>query len=457
VLLLYGAVGLGLSLYVYLHFSANTNPPMNWGHCSEWEGFKHHFTRGQYEKVRTERDLLQFWGQLNMFFDDLQEQFNIMYALLALLALFFYRDLGPRDRDWLKFLLVAFLFLGLGFIFLSNPTFDKQKQFTDRVFFLPGHCVFAVWIGYGLILGLGYLVTGSGEDAAPKKILAGGLIAAVVLRFLLAATYKGRWAVGTGDQILLGLLVVISAVCIAMAYLRNVPEMTWGYVLAGLVICLPIVSWARGWTNVEQRDHYFGYRFGYLMFKPGGGYPEMERAAVLFGGTDPGRFVPTYMIFVESFAPTRAKTVHAKCPESATFDRRDVYLITQNALADPTYMAYIRDHYDSSRPRADDPTTLTNRSPLYRAMLGASWRRLGRDTVYPPDPIWIPSEQASQAKTSKSKTAASASKAWPASWPSTASSPGTSSPTTRTNTPSTSKKVTSSRGCILIWSRLGSS
>ncbi len=32
-------------------------------------------------------------------------------------------------------------------------------------------------------------------------------------------------------------------------------------------------------------------------------YPEMTRDAVLFGGTDPGRFCPTYMIFAESFAP----------------------------------------------------------------------------------------------------------------------------------------------------------
>src|SRR5258706_9871864 len=229
-----------------------------------------------------------------MLFDDLETQFNIVYALLALFALFFFRDLADRDRYWLKFLLISFLFLGIGFIFLSNPTIEKQKQFTDRVFFLPCHCLYALWIGYGLMLGLGYLFT---EKPA-----------------LQAAVLP----------------------------------------IAAVVLLLPIISVKRNWANQEARNHDFGYQFGYRMFQPGGGYPDMDRDAVLYGGTDPGRFVPTYMIFVESFAPPSAKSHIAKCPDSGTFDRRDVYIITQNALADSTYMAYIRDHYDYSRPRLHD-------------------------------------------------------------------------------------------------------
>ena len=67
-------------------------------------------------------------------------------------------------------------------------------------------------------------------------------------------------------------------------------------------------------------------------------YPPMARDAILFGGTDPGRFAPTYMIFSESFVPPR-------CKRDPEFDRRDVYIITQNALADGTYLNYIRAHY----------------------------------------------------------------------------------------------------------------
>ncbi len=59
-------------------------------------------------------------------------------------------------------------------------------------------------------------------------------------------------------------------------------------------------------------------------------YPmEMGPNAVFYGGTDPGRFVPTYMIY----------SAHV---------REDVYLITQNALADNTYMNVMRDLYGDS-------------------------------------------------------------------------------------------------------------
>jgi tetratricopeptide (TPR) repeat protein len=332
VLALYGAVLLGLGLYLYMPVASATNPPMNWGYTRTPEGFVHHFTRGQYEKVRLERTSIQFWGQLNMFLDDLESQYNIVYALFPLLTLFFYRDFSRRDRDWLKFLFIGFLFLGLGFIFLSNPSFDKQKQFTDRVFFLPGHCLYALWIGYSLILGLGSL----------------------------------------------------------LSYWPRLQTFSWP--LAGLVLLLPVVPFARNWADNEQRGHDFGYQFGYLMFKPGGGYPEMDRDAVLYGGTDPGRFVPTYMILVESLAPPRAKTALPKYPQSRTFDRSDVYIITQNALADGTYMSYIRDHYDYSRPDLANPSTLTNRPSWQRRVFELGCKYLGRATTYPREPIWIPSE-----------------------------------------------------------------
>jgi tetratricopeptide (TPR) repeat protein len=102
------------------------------------------------------------------------------------------------------------------------------------------------------------------------------------------------------------------------------------------------------------------------------------------------------MIFVESFAPPSAKTRVAKCPDSDTFDRRDVYIITQNALADSTYMAYIRDHYDYSRPTLNDPKTLADRGPVFRALLRMAWDPLWRSSVYPKEPIWIPSEKDGQ-------------------------------------------------------------
>ena len=69
----------------------------------------------------------------------------------------------------------------------------------------------------------------------------------------------------------------------------------------------------------------------------------MERDTVLYGGTDPGRFNPTYMIFCESQIPASKRN-----SMNPSFDRRDVILITQNALADGTYLQYIRAHYNRS-------------------------------------------------------------------------------------------------------------
>jgi tetratricopeptide (TPR) repeat protein len=108
----------------------------------------------------------------------------------------------------------------------------------------------------------------------------------------------------------------------------------------GLFAVMPVYSVMTHWFNNEQRGHWFGYWFGHDMFSPPFGiYPPMARNAILFGGTDPGRFVPTYMIFCESFVPPPCK------PMDPNFDRRDVYIITQNALADGTYLDYIRAQY----------------------------------------------------------------------------------------------------------------
>jgi len=130
---------------------------------------------------------------------------------------------------------------------------------------------------------------------------------------------------------------------------------------------MPVKSVLSHWSDNEQHGHLFGYWFGHDMFTPpfvapdgklsydpklraealkgSKGklvYPEMARDAVLYGGTDPGRFCPTYMIFCESFIPPKCK------PNDPNFNRRDVYVITQNALADGTYLEYIRAHYNRS-------------------------------------------------------------------------------------------------------------
>ena len=169
------------------------------------------------------------------------------------------------------------------------------------------------------------------------------------------------------------LLALGVAFLVALGVYRNRAPLV---ITLAVFAIMPSYSIFNHWFDNEQRDHWFGYWFGHDMFTPPVAgpdgkftydpkvreemskgpnaklvYPEMSRDAVLFGGTDPGRFAPTYMIFCDSFIPHKCQ------PEvDQNFDRRDVYIITQNALADPTYLQYIRSqYYRSDETNYDTP------------------------------------------------------------------------------------------------------
>jgi len=122
------------------------------------------------------------------------------------------------------------------------------------------------------------------------------------------------------------------------------------------------------------------------------------------------------MIFCESFIP------HDCQPEQdQKFDRRDCYLITQNALADGTYLDYLRSQYNRSQQK-DPPffseflkyvlgIPLGTGSGFVNAISDAAYHildvpftRLGAKIearrraqgVYPPNEIYIPSPEDSQ-------------------------------------------------------------
>jgi len=203
----------------------------------------------------------------------------------------------------------------------------------------------------------------------------------------------------------------------------------------GLFALMPVASLMSHWATSEQRNHWFGYWYGHDMFSApftttdgklsydpdlraaalkGTNaalvYPEIEPGAILFGGTDPGRFTPTYMIFCESFIPHNCQPA-----QDQKFDRRDVYIITQNALADDTYLDYLRAQYNRSQ-QVDPPffqellrssneihlnykTNMIARlayqlldKPLTRIGAQIEARRRAQG-VYPPKEIYIPSPE----------------------------------------------------------------
>ena len=350
---------LGLSFYAYLPFSSEQNPPINWGYPRTPEGFKHAITRGQYEKI-TASDIFttKFLAQLRAYFSDLRSQFSLFIALLGLIPFFSMPKLDRKSRTWLLTTLWAFISLSIILITFQNPQLDIQTLFIGRVQFIQSHAVYAIWLGYGLIFLLIYAETflnklKQSEDKAPLWI-AGTLAAYAVLGLLMLLKIKTGAAssIWTLYWILIALTALVtiigprSAARISVSAIAVLLPLTLVFQNAYDEEQIKIVGGA------EQNGHDFGWQFGnwgirgvngirddfkYRMTPeefekvwkdyPNPSYPpEMETNAIFFGGTDPGRFVPTYMIYCAKVRP-------------------DTYLITQNALADNTYMSVMRDLY----------------------------------------------------------------------------------------------------------------
>jgi tetratricopeptide (TPR) repeat protein len=350
----------GLAFYGYSPLASSTNPPMNWGFTQHKDGFWHHLSRGQYEKVKIDRPWSVFWNQMSVFFNGLLKEYTGMFVAIGFAALAWFRETAWRAKTWIIFMAVGIFFTSVTFIVLANPTLDRAVLFNDRVFFMPTHALFCACIGYGLIWGLAFSSIHFGKL---RWLLYGAALMACMLQLGYQLVYhqtsqtatEMEWLwVGAQIAILFGLSLAV--------FLANDNKLPLMRILA-LVAFLPLVGIFRNWSDNEQRGHMFGWYFGYHMFEPGGGYPSMDKNAILYGGTDPGRFVPTYAIFCPRVHP-------------------DVYIITQNALAENTYLRYLRYQYSPVRKKE-----------------GFTWleKALGRDTVYPKDDIYISTDEDSAA------------------------------------------------------------
>ena len=362
---------LGVSFYLYLPLAGMTNPPMQWGYPRTVEGFFHALTRGQYEQPNPTNLLSEpgrFLSQLVMLVKGVAEEFNWVYLLIALAPYAFFRKMQKRERAWIIGLSALYLCQGVLLIILLNPSPDRNMADLVKVFFNSSHMLVAGLVGYGLVLIAAFMATH--YERFRRWGLMGGILALTGALYCLWDTigthYFGpaghvglfdapRWIARAFNRDQFGLpiyggLVLVALPCFFLIALRLHRHRAPLGITLGLFAAMPLYSVLSHWADSEQRGHLFGYWFGHDMFTPPfkgfdgkALYPEMARDAILFGGTDPGRFCPTYMIFVESFTP------HACQPaEDQKFDRRDVYIITQNALADPTYLNYIRAHYNRS-------------------------------------------------------------------------------------------------------------
>jgi len=212
-------------------------------------------------------------------------------------------DLGVSQQRWLLTSMVGFFSVSVIFLVFQNPQLDIQNLFIGRVQFIQSHALYALWLGYGILLSGAWIERLLGRGAMMPAVVIGLLLPGVLL-----------WQNGYDEE---QLRIVGGAE-------QNGHRFGWQF-----------GNW--GLQGVDGIKEDFGYWYpNEDEFKEQwGAYPTpdypppMTEGAIFYGGTDPGRFVPTYMIYSADVRP-------------------DVYLITQNALADNTFMNITRDLYGNT-------------------------------------------------------------------------------------------------------------
>lgn len=381
----------GALFYFYMPITSSTNPPMNWGYPRTWEGLKHAFSRGQYEKTNPSNDPILFIRQIWMYLGGCQEEFNWAMLIVAVVPFFFLHKMRSRERGWIIGLTSIYFCLAFLLLYLLNPQVDKQSRELVKVFFTTSHVCIALAVGYGLAILCALLLT-----RFEQFRLAIVIGAAIALFFNIADVWttwhESLFYINRGASALSLFIVLAFLVIVFLGLSRGRDGKGSLALVLPLFLLIPVDSILSHWSDNEQRGHLFGFWFGHDMFEPGRDagapapkgkdgkplYESMARHAVLYGGTDPGRFCPTYMIFAESFIPPKDR-------RDPGFDRRDVCIITQNALADNTYLDYIRAHYH--RSAQNDPSFFY--SWMNDARSAARGRTNGLAQFFAPLDRWI--------------------------------------------------------------------
>ena len=376
----------------------------------------------------------QFFFQLFYLADGLSESFTWVYLFIGLIPFLFLKKMHKRERNWILGLTAIYFFISVVLVVVLNVSADRMTIELNKVFFTASHAIFAMMIGYGVTILAAYVATH--YEKIRNWCFAGAGVALVLALYCLVNTIGklyfgpdgqlkvgwlpfrswGGWgflAYGPDGQFgisdiphwiaqafvkdhfglpVFANLILVSLPIIFLVALRVYRTRGPVAILLALFAVTPFISGLANWYKCEQRNHYFGYWYGHDMFTPpflDNGklsydnthraelmkdpkqasliYPEMTRDAILFGGTDPGRFCPTYIIFCESFIPH-----YCQPKQDQEFDRRDVYIITQNALADGTYLDYLRAQYFRSHEK--DPLFFSELSKYFFSIGVHSWR-----------------------------------------------------------------------------------
>ncbi len=325
------AVALGLLPYAYMPFASSTNPPMNWGYAREASGFFYSFNRSQYSGSLTSQSLRALGPLVGV--STAKASPPPAPALLTPAA---DTSLLHQAGEWPLFFCLKLL-----------------KSFTPLAA-----------IAFSAALAALFFVPDTRRRIWLVILFAAFALAAFLQPLLDKATCdsNGWWLqmpYHTYTNLLFGLLCGTGFFFVFHVLFRRFPAL---FPIQYALLLLPLAPLLVNYDQAGQRNRWFGWQYGYDMLK------DLPKGSIVIGGTDAGRFVSTYMIFGESPQPSTRK-------RDPDFDRRDLYIMTQNALGEPFYMSYLQDQYGSRRP-----------PPKNRF---EHW--LGRETIYPKEPLFFPS------------------------------------------------------------------
>jgi hypothetical protein len=331
-------VALGLLPYAYMPISSSTNPPMNWAYTQTPEGFYFSFNRSQYSGSLSQQSL----RSLGKLVGTAPEREPAQEPATGPGT----RSLYSALQEW-----VGFFWLQLGRSFTLVGVLGYFAAFF--VVFRLSDVARRTWV---YILEVGFVLA------------AGSFIGSNVTQ---NTTDRAGWWIEmpchTHTNLIFTLLSALGISLGCCALFSRFPKLAW---LRFFLLALPLLPLFVNYDGSSQRNRWFGWQFGHDMLK------DLPPDSIVFGGTDPGRFVPTYMILGESGQDPSVK-------RDPNFDRRDLFIITQNGVGEPLYRKYLADHYGKDRPQPSN----------------AFERWLGRADAYPRKTLIFPTDEEIQAAT----------------------------------------------------------
>lgn len=319
----------GLAPYLYMPFASSTNPPMNWAYAREADGFFFSFNRSQYSGKLTEVSLKtigRLVGTAPPPKTKDEKRFDDMLSPKG----------GNSLQRWSGFY--------WGQIMRAFTPFAVIGYFVSLIAVLRLPLAQRTWIYF---LHIAFVLSGFLQPFMDKAEIDN-------TGWWLNMPFRGY------SNLIFAILCVFGTAWCISRLMRRRALYFW---LAPLCFLGVPYTYIGSRDTSTQRDRWFGWMFGHDMLK------DLPKDSIIVGGTDPGRFVPTYMIFGESFLDPKLK-------RDPSFDRRDLYILTQMGFGESNYTKYLRDQYTEERPLPKN----------------AFERWLGREHAYPKEPLILPSE-----------------------------------------------------------------